>query len=482
MVVYIFSFLKSRFAGAPAPSDRRVMRARLQIIVDSLTATAVFNPLFALIGAVVLSIPHSPFGPAPLWRPALAVGLHLAGSMVALGLQRRFRDMALEDIGAAARLLLLGQILFSALWGALAFLYWVPGNDSNHLYVMTVMSVVAFSLVFARSAHLPVVFTGLAVHCGLFFLRLATDGSTVAHFLMAMMPGYGFYLLAMGRATHRRLDTMIKGRFANDDLAAALLRARDEALRKRYEAETANASKTAFLANMSHELRTPLNAILGFSDVIAQRSMGPDAFDRYSEYAGDIHSSGTHLLSLINDLLDIAKIEAGKMEIDPKPLDMAVLVEGVVRLMTPRAAGRSQGLTMEIMPRLPMAMADERAVRQILINLLANAIKFTPEGGRISVHCHTVTEGGMVLCVADNGPGIPPGKLAHVFEPFSQIDNRFDREGGGTGLGLALVRGLAQLHGGRAWLESAPGQGVKACIYLPSTIAIAAPVRRAAIP
>ena len=481
--MYIFTLLKSRFAGSPALDDRRVIRARLQIIVDSLTATAVFNPLFALIGAVVLSIPHSPFGPIPVWRPALAVGLHLIGSMVAVALQRRFRDIPLEDIGRAQRDLLLGQVLFSSLWGALAFLYWVPGNDSNHLYVMTVMSLVAFSVVFARSAHLPVVLTGLAVHCGLFFVRLATDGGTVAYFLMAMMPGYGGYLLAMARASHRRLEAVIKGRFANEDLTAALVRARDEALRKRYEAETANASKTAFLANMSHELRTPLNAILGFSDVIAHRSMGQDAFDRYSEYAGDIHSSGTHLLSLINDLLDIAKIEAGKMEIDPRPLDMAALIEGVVRLMLPRATGRDQVLATEIMPRLPPVIADERAVRQILINLLANAIKFTPEGGRISVRCHTVTEGGMVLCVADNGPGIPPDRLAHVFEPFSQIDNRFDRQGGGTGLGLALVRGLAQLHGGRAWLESTPGNGVRACIYLPSTIAVSASLlRRAAIP
>ena len=481
--MYIFANLKSRFAGSPASSDLRVIRARLQIVVDSLTATAVFNPLFAVIGAVVLSIPHSPFGPVPLWRPALAVGLHLAGSAVAIGLQRRFRDIPLEGVGRAERLLLMAQILFSSLWGALAFLYWVPGNELNHMYVMTVMSLVAFSVVFARSAHLPVVFTGLTVHCGLFFLRLAADGGTVAHFMMAMMPGYGGYLLMMGRASHRRLNAVIMGRFANEDLNAALMRARDEALRKRYEAETANASKTAFLANMSHELRTPLNAILGFSDIIAQRAMGPDAFDRYSEYAADIHSSGTHLLSLINDLLDIAKIEAGKMEIDPRPLDMAVLIEGVMRLMMPRATARGQALAVEIMPKLPPAVADERAIRQILINLLANAIKFTPEGGRIHVHCYTVTEGGMVLCVADNGPGIAPAKLAHVFEPFSQIDNRFDREGGGTGLGLALVRGLAQLHGGRAWLESAPGKGVKACIYLPSTIAASiAPLRRAAIP
>src|SRR6185312_5402472 len=148
----------------------------------------------------------------------------------------------------------------------------------------------------------------------------------------------------------RQVSAMITARMANEDLAAALRIARDDALRKRYEAESANASKTAFLANMSHELRTPLNAILGFSDIIAHQSMGPDQGDRYAVYAADIHSSGAHLLSLINDMLDVAKIESGRMEIEPRWIDPRDAVESVCRLMRARASQKNQSLVTEFAP------------------------------------------------------------------------------------------------------------------------------------
>jgi two-component system cell cycle sensor histidine kinase PleC len=189
---------------------------------------------------------------------------------------------------------------------------------------------------------------------------------------------------------------------------------------------------------MSHELRTPLNAILGFSDIIAHQSMGRDQIDRYSDYATDIHSSGTHLLSLINDLLDVAKIESGRMEIEPRWIDPRMIVDGVSHLMSPRATQKRQSLTIEIVPDTPLVLADERAFRQMLLNLLSNALKFTPEGGHIAIAC-AGTPAGLEVVVSDDGPGIPEDKLARVLEPFSQINNRFDREAGGTGLGLALV-------------------------------------------
>ena len=241
-------------------------------------------------------------------------------------------------------------------------------------------------------------------------------------------------------------------------------------MRKRFEAETANASKTAFLANMSHELRTPLNAILGFSEIIAQECFGPVGSQRYKEYAGDIHSSGAHLLSLINDLLDVAKIEAGKMEIAPHPLDAHRTFDIALKLIGAKARERQQSLVIEIDPACPPLYADERALKQILINLCSNAVKFTPEGGRITVRAEAARSGGFQISVQDNGPGIPREKLDKIFTPFSQVDNRYDRQAGGTGLGLALVRGLAELHGGRAWLESEPGKGCCAYVVLPVTV------------
>jgi len=294
-----------------------------------------------------------------------------------------------------------------------------------------------------------------------------------------LTPLYAIHLYVDGRRFIAQLKEDIRLRFQVEDMAGALARARDDAVHKRYEAETANTAKSAFLANMSHELRTPLNAILGFSDIIGNLAMGRDVIDRYSEYARDIHHSGTHLLSLINDLLDVAKIEAGKMEIEPKPVDPRHVMEGIGRIMANRFALRNQEFSIAVAPELPLLVADERALKQMLLNLVSNAAKFTPPGGHIAITCGISRAGGMEFCVDDDGPGIPAEKLARIFQPFSQIDNRFDREAGGTGLGLALVQGLAQLHGGRAWLESEPGHGTRAYLYFPSTIE-AAPRREIA--
>jgi two-component system cell cycle sensor histidine kinase PleC len=219
---------------------------------------------------------------------------------------------------------------------------------------------------------------------------------------------------------------------------------------------------------MSHELRTPLNAILGFSEIISQECFGPVGSSRYRDYAGDIHSSGAHLLSLINDLLDIAKIEAGRMEISPHPLDTRRTFEIALKLISFKAGEKRQTLAIHVDPSAPPLYADERALKQMLINLVSNAVKFTPEGGRIEVVASAAKGGGFQIMVRDNGPGIAQDKLANIFKPFSQVDNRYDRQAGGTGLGLALVRGLAELHGGRAWLESDEGQGCSAFIVLPA--------------
>ena len=207
---------------------------------------------------------------------------------------------------------------------------------------------------------------------------------------------------------------------------------------------------------MSHEVRTPLNAILGFSEIIASECLGPIGSMRYKEYAGDIHNSGAHLLSLINDLLDVAKIEAGRMEIEPHMIDTKHTIEVALKLVGMRARERNQTLTITVEPDAAVLYADERSLKQIVINLVANSVKFTPEGGHIDVVSSRNRDGDFELLVKDDGPGIAEGEARPDFPAlFSQIDNRYDRQEGGTGLGLALVRGLTELHGGRAWIESA---------------------------
>jgi len=243
-----------------------------------------------------------------------------------------------------------------------------------------------------------------------------------------------------------------------------LVTERDEALKKYIEAETANVTKSNFLTSMSHELRTPLNAILGFSDILRSECFGPVGSPKYKEYASDIHHSGEHLLSLINDLLDVAKIEAGRMEIEPRLLRTQDALNNALRVVGAKASQRKQTITTKVDPNATTLYADERAFTQIVINLVSNAVKFAPEGGHISVCVRRNADGDYELAVEDDGPGIPKEKLDRLFQPFSQTDNRYDNQDGGTGLGLALVRGLAGLHGGRAWLESEEGQGTRAVV------------------
>jgi two-component system cell cycle sensor histidine kinase PleC len=242
--------------------------------------------------------------------------------------------------------------------------------------------------------------------------------------------------------------------------------ARSEAVTKTIEAEAASASKSAFVANMSHELRTPLNAILGFAELIQSQAVGGEVPEQYRVYAGDVRESGEHLLSLINDMLDIAKIEAGKMEIERQILDAPASIESAVRLIFQRAGGRRQSIEVSVDPHARL-VADERAFKQILLNLLSNAVKFSPEGSKIAVSCVSQPGGITRLTVADEGPGIPSDQIKQLFRPFSRADNRYDRSTNGTGLGLALVRGLVALHDGKVWLENRPAGGLIAAVEFP---------------
>jgi PAS domain S-box-containing protein len=250
-------------------------------------------------------------------------------------------------------------------------------------------------------------------------------------------------------------------------LLGDLEKTRGGALAKQDQEETAHSSKSRFLATMSHELRTPLNAILGFSEIIAEERLGPVGNPRYKDYAGDILASGKHLLSLINDLLDVAKIEANRMAIDPRILETERPLQSALQIAAPNAEERHQTITATIADDAKSLYADERALKQIFINLLSNAVKFTQDGGSIEVSVRRNASGEVEISVSDNGPGIPKDKLGEIFKPFSRLDDRYDSQGKGTGLGLALVRGLTELHGGRVGIDSAPGKGTRVTVTLP---------------
>ncbi|RZJ98054.1 MAG: PAS domain-containing protein [Brevundimonas sp.] len=242
-------------------------------------------------------------------------------------------------------------------------------------------------------------------------------------------------------------------------------------LARKYEvamtrAEAANQAKSEFLANMSHELRTPLNAINGFSEIMAGELFGPLGHDKYKGYAGDILKSGQHLLSLINDILDMAKIEAGKLTLHYEQVSVKEVVDDATRLMRGKIQDAGLNLLVDA-PDLPDIEADHRGLKQVVLNLISNAVKFTPEGGDIVVALSRLDDDRLRVAVTDTGIGIAPEDLARLARPFEQVEGQHSKTTQGTGLGLALTKSLIELHGGELVMQSAPGEGTTVSFDLP---------------
>jgi two-component system, cell cycle sensor histidine kinase PleC len=342
-----------------------------------------------------------------------------------------------------------------------------PATFSSHVFIFaTLMVVLAIRMTFAST--LPKVFLAGTVPMTIAVAgRLFTLGDPFYFALASMAIGIHVFFVYLARGLHSTALAMVGYRAEKDNLISELEEASAISDEARRRAEAANKAKSRFLATMSHELRTPLNAIMGFSEVMEKELIGPIGSETYREYARNIYTSGDHLLCIINEILDLSRIEAGRYDLNEETIRLTDIAEDCERLVKIRADAKALVIVEDFAPDLPHVWADPRAMRQICLNLLSNALKFTPKGGRITLFVGHTEDGGQFMTVSDTGPGIPKDEIPRVLQAFGQGSLAHETAEGGTGLGLPIVQNLILLHGGTFDLKSELRKGTEVTVTLP---------------
>lgn len=388
---------------------------------------------------------------------------------ILLALTRQFKKQPREtaDLNQWRRNFAAGEFLYGVSWAAVAFTGFVQPTQAAYFFLFAALMVVtAIRMLFAASV-MTILHAGTIPVTAALCMRFLMTGEPFYWLMAIVAAGIHFYFVFLVKSLQRTAFSMLEHRAQNDVLIEELKKEKILSDDARARAEAASLAKSKFLANMSHELRTPLNAIMGFSEMLRDEMLGPIGNANYRSYASDIHESGEHLLKLINDILDLSRIEAGKYELVETPVDFGGVACECLHLLRLDAQAKNIRLVVAFKPDMPQILADERALRQICLNLVANAIKFTPQNGTVVLRTGLLPSGEAFLSVHDNGPGIPEDEIPTVLSAFGQGSEGLKTPNNGTGLGLPIVTGLAELHGGRFDLRSKQGVGTEASLIMP---------------
>ncbi|HVX72595.1 MAG: sensor histidine kinase [Devosia sp.] len=394
-----------------------------------------------------------------LWVPVYVAagwaGLVAAANVAVVLAARRFKAVTPDKFNAGqwTATFITVETIYGVTWALLALFTLFSTDEASLVVVMFALALVGIATNAVSTRTLPgatlmsTLPVALTVAINLIFVGGPLN--TLNWSLAAVLCGGEVFFVYLARQLHGSKLEEIMHQAEKDQLINELEEAREMSDEARRHAEQANIAKSQFLATMSHELRTPLNAIIGFSEVLQSELLGPHQVPQYKEYAGDIHRSGQHLLNLINELLDLSRIEAGKYELNEEAVSLVDIAEDCRRMMEIRAKAKSIELTFNYGSNLPKLWGDERAIRQVLLNLLSNAIKFTPQSGKIQCVVNRSPDGGQMISVRDNGPGIPEDEIATVLSSFGQGSLAQKTAEQGAGLGLPIVQKIMELHQGR---------------------------------